>query len=114
MNSNANIPSWLKLPSSASEKERMASRALNKWNIPDDVVVVLLGGQAERQSRVDMLLAIYGLLHSLYPHNPELADAWPQSPNKHFDSRTPVKVMADGGLPGMQSVLNGLCRIGFG
>lgn len=54
--------------------------------------------------RVRFLLAIHKLLRSFFPLNKEIVYAWMKTPNKHFDFKTPIEVVAEEGFLGLARV----------
>jgi hypothetical protein len=66
---------------------------------PDDRVL-----DADRLTRVSLLIGIFKALHVLYSE--ELADRWVQLPNSNriFGGSTPLDYMMRGGLPAMQTI----------
>lgn len=55
---------------------------------------------------------VYKMLHAIFPKNPELADRWPNTPNKAFGGETPESVMKDGD-EGMDKVVKYLSSVIF-
>lgn len=114
--------------SAKAERERLSASAIKAffnimttWGVRDEDARVLLGGVSNGQfydmkkkpdrtldtdtlTRVSYLVGIFKALNILY--SGKLADAWVQRPNTNrmFGGRTPLAVMAQGGLPAMQSV----------
>lgn len=58
----------------------------------------------EGLERAGDLLAIHALLRTLFPDNIELAYSWVQTPNKAFAGTTPVALVEESGIAGLQSV----------
>jgi hypothetical protein len=74
-------------------------RALAKFRrgtaLPDDERVMV---------RIGHLLSINQSLGFTFPHNPAMAKYWVSTPNRRFGDRTPLSVMLDEGLAGLESV----------
>jgi hypothetical protein len=93
-----------------------------RWRVRDRDARILLGGvtngpyyqmkrdpndrllDADRLTRVSLLIGIFKALHVLYSE--ELADRWIQLPNSNriFGGAAPLDYMMRGGLPAMQTV----------
>lgn len=60
----------------------------------------------DRLTRLSYLLGVYGMLQQLYGETPAFADAWIRSPNRNpvFGGEPPLKLMREGGIPGLQVV----------
>lgn len=95
---------------------------MGRWRVRDHDARTLLGGvtngpyylmkrdpddrvlDADRLTRVSLLIGIFKALHVLYSE--ELADRWVQLPNSNriFGGSTPLDYMMRGGLPAIQTV----------
>ena len=116
---------------SADEQVELAQvvmQVLDQWDIDVDQRARLLGLPAgtrkrgidrhrhglpfsddwETQQRLSHLLAIHRLLGTVLPHNPAMAAYWITSPNPYFNDLTPLQVMLDRGLEGMERILSHL------
>lgn len=101
----------------ASEAEAMAravTRLLARWQVSDAEAREILGGLAARTyarwkagepgridrdlaTRLSLLMGIHKGLRYLFSE-PERGYAWVSKPNRAFDGRTPVEVMAQGDI----------------
>jgi hypothetical protein len=94
---------------------------MRRWQVKDEDARVLLGGvtngpyyqmkrdpnrvlDADRLTRVSLLVGIFKALHVLYSES--LADRWAQLPNTNriFGGSTPLEYMMRGGLPAIETV----------
>lgn len=64
----------------------------------------LVGVGQEVWDRVDHLLAIHSLLRMLFPQNRDVAYRWMSTRNRALGHRTPVAVVREEGLEGLQAV----------
>jgi len=69
----------------------------------------LEGGEAfpddeDRLDRAEQLLAIHECLRTAYPRSGVMAAHWLKQPHRRMDSRAPLAVMLDEGLPGLRQV----------
>lgn len=98
---------------------------LNGWGVPTDAQCVLLGlpeGTKARKLnqfrsgtafpednamllRAHYILSIQNAVESMYPHNTEVGNYWVTTPNAFFNERTPLQVMLDSGVEGMETVV---------
>ena len=104
---------------------RETLRILNDWGIPPELQVVLLGmpegtkprslnryrsgGDAfpddpELLQRVSCILAISKALQTMFPHSGSMADLWVTTESAYFNSHSPLEIMLEHGLNGMQNV----------
>jgi hypothetical protein len=58
----------------------------------------------EGQERASQLLAIHASLRSLFPANPELVYRWIQTSNRAFNGATPLALIEESGIIGLQSI----------
>jgi hypothetical protein len=94
---------------------------MRRWQVKDEDARVLLGGvtngpfyqlkrdpdrvlDADRLTRVSLLVGIFKALHVLYSEG--LADRWARLPNtsRIFGGSTPLEYMMRGGLPAIETV----------
>jgi hypothetical protein len=109
-------------------RERLSGPALRaffnvmrRWQVKDEDARALLGGvtngpyyqmkrdpdrvlDADRLTRVSLLVGIFKALHVLYSEG--LADRWAQLPNTNriFGGSTPLEYMMRGGVPAIETV----------
>lgn len=102
---------------------------LNDWGIPPDAQVILLGmpdgtkprslnryrsggapfpDDAERLQRISCILSINKALQTMFPHSGSMADLWVTTCNTYFNDRSPLEIMIEHGLNGMQNVAHHL------
>lgn len=101
---------------------------LNEWHVPPEAQCALLGfpegtksrklnqfrnGTAFPEDRAMLLrahyiLSIQNAVGSMYPHNTEVGNYWVTTPNPFFNERTPLQVMLDSGVEGMETVVHHL------
>ncbi len=62
---------------------------------PDDQAVL---------DRAEHILAIHDCLRTAYPRSVNMAAHWLHQPSRHFNSRTPLDVMLEDGIGGLQEV----------
>ncbi len=111
-----------------SELAQIVMQVLDEWGVEPEDRVILLGlpdktpvralnryrkgtafaGDEETQQRLSHLLNIYRLVRTILPHNAAMASYWITSPNPYFSERTPLQVMLESGLEGMEQVLRHL------
>jgi hypothetical protein len=58
----------------------------------------------DTQDRVSHLLSIHKHLRRIFPLNKELVYEWPTTPNKAFQGRSPIQVIADEGFVGLVQI----------
>lgn len=58
---------------------------------------------------IPALQDIQQTLQNLFPHNPQLAELWPTTANKAFDNRSPLQVIEEEGLEGVETIRRFLC-----
>lgn len=86
-----------------------------KWELSADEKRQVLSGIFEDSNsrmtlsakdipRVEFLLTIHGYLRLLFPQNPDMRYAWIKRPNRFFDGRSPLTVIIDEGIVGMEAV----------
>lgn len=61
------------------------------------------------EKAIPSLQDIQQTLQNLFPHNPQLAELWPTTNNKAFDNRSPMQVIEEEGLAGVEKVRRFLC-----
>lgn len=104
---------------------RETLRILNDWAIPPELQLTLLGfpetskprmlnrfrsgGEAfpeepERLQRISCILSINRALQTMFPHSGNMADLWVTTSNTYFNDRSPLEIMVEHGLNGMQNV----------
>lgn len=66
-----------------------------------------LAGLGEKA--IPALQDIQQTLQNLFPHNPQLAELWPTTVNKAFANRSPLQVIEEEGLDGIEQVRRFLC-----
>ncbi len=111
-----------------AELARVVMQVLDEWNIEADQRASLLGlagdtrkrvldrhrhgkpfaDDRETQQRLSHLLTIHRLLGLVLPHNPAMAAHWITCPNPYFNELTPLQIMLDLGLEGMERVVSHL------
>lgn len=82
------------------------SRLAELWQLNDRQRRSLTGLGKEA---VPALQDIHQTLQNLFPHNPQLAELWPTTVNKAFANRSPLQVIEDEGLEGVEQVRRFLC-----
>jgi len=118
-------------PLAAADMERLTRstlEVLHDWGLDHTHEVALLGLPMDTKARVmvrhrqgealpqdeDLLLRsrcileIGHALHSAFPHNPNLAHLWVTTVSPRFGDRSPLQVMLEEGLPGMERILSHL------
>jgi hypothetical protein len=58
----------------------------------------------ESLDRAEQLLAIHECLRTAYPRSGIMAAHWLRQPHRRMDSRAPLQVMLEDGLPGLRQV----------
>ena len=58
---------------------------------------------------IPALLDIQQTLESLFPHNPQLAELWPTTGNKALGNRSPMQVIEEEGLEGVEQIRRFIC-----
>lgn len=61
----------------------------------------LLSKNRDSQDRAGHLLAIHKYLRLIFPLNPQLAYAWPKTPNKFFEGKMPLEIIITEGFLGL-------------
>lgn len=104
---------------------RTAVSILNGWDIAPAAQAVLLGlpentkpramkkyqsGQplpheAEVLDRIECLMNMHRALEVAFPHNASMANYWVTTRNQMLNNQTPLDVMLEDGLAGMQRIL---------
>lgn len=82
--------------------EGTKARKLNQFRgspFPEDDAMLL---------RAHYILSIQNAVESMYPHNTEVGNYWVTTPNPFFNERTPLQVMLERGIEGMETVVNHL------
>ncbi|MGH8456313.1 MAG: antitoxin Xre-like helix-turn-helix domain-containing protein [Stenotrophobium sp.] len=106
-----------------AQMAKMVTRLFEHWALDMPTQALLLGLSPDSRStvtryrkgaplpaardlldRVGNLFGIHKSLRLLYPHNRELAYAWPTARNRGLDNLSPLEVMLMHGLPGMVAV----------
>lgn len=77
-------------------RPRQLIRLRNGEPLPEDTAVL---------RRASAILAIHRALQTMYPHSAVAADHWVLSRNPRFMGRTPLELMIEGGLDGMERVV---------
>lgn len=67
-------------------------------------VLVELGARA-----IPALQDIQQTLETLFAHTPQLAELWPTTANKAFANRSPLQVIEQEGMSGLEQVRRFLC-----
>lgn len=67
-------------------------------------VLLALGGKA-----VPALQDIQQTLETLFAQTPQLAELWPTTANKAFANRSPLQVIEEEGMEGLEQVRRFLC-----
>lgn len=86
--------------------ELFLRRLAELWQLNDhqQKVLLKLGSNA-----VPALQDIQQTLETLFAHTPQLAELWPTTANKAFANRSPLQVMEEEGLEGLEQVRRFLC-----
>ncbi len=82
------------------------NRLAEQWQLNERQRLILKGLD---ERAIPALQDIQQTLQSLFPHNPHLAELWPTTANKAFDNRSPLQVMEQEGLEGVEAVRRFLC-----
>ncbi len=61
------------------------------------------------EEAIPALQDILQTLETLFAHTPQLAELWPTTPNKAFANRTPLQVIEEEGMSGLEQVRRFLC-----
>lgn len=61
------------------------------------------------ESAIPALRDIQQTLQNLFPHNPQLAELWPTTANKAFDNHSPLQIIEEEGLAGVERIRRFLC-----
>lgn len=61
------------------------------------------------ENAIPALQDIQQTLHNLFPHNPHMAELWPTTANKAFANRSPLQVIEEEGIAGVEAVRRFLC-----
>lgn len=102
---------------------KMVVRLFEHWQLDSATALALLGHSENARTtlkryaagapladardlmdRVGNLMGIHKSLRILFPHNRDLAYAWPTAPNRALGGRRPVDVAREHGLPGLIAV----------
>ena len=70
-----------------------------------------LAANRDLMERVGLLLGIHKALKLLYPHNPEVTEAWMSAANAKFDGATPIDIARRFGFAGLLMVRGTLDRM---
>ncbi|VAW92217.1 hypothetical protein MNBD_GAMMA23-256 [hydrothermal vent metagenome] len=60
--------------------------------------------EAELNNRVEHIVGIHHALHTTYPHNPAMGALWIKTSNKRFNNQSPIKLMLEEGIAGVERV----------
>jgi hypothetical protein len=116
-------------PLSPQDRHDLIEMVLNvfrHWQVPSTAHAVLLGlpqdtsarallkiqqgsalpNEADLVIRAQLILKIYRGALTLFPGNPTMANYWVTTDSYQFNNRSPLEVMHDEGLAGMQSILD--------
>jgi hypothetical protein len=95
------------------------SSIFQQWGVTAELQISLLGfapagaevqqgeafpAEGDRLERAEQLLAIHDCLRTAYPRNTVMAAHWLRQPHRRMDSRAPLAVMLEDGLPGLKKV----------
>jgi hypothetical protein len=102
---------------------RLVIAMFDRWKLPVTDQTVLLGLSPDSRStiaryrrgepladnadliaRVGHLLGIHKALRIMFPHDPDLAYRWVNTPNRRFDGRVPLEIMRQYGFEGILAV----------
>jgi hypothetical protein len=117
-------------PEQSERLTKMVMRLFEHWRLTYEEQATLLGFSGKTHStigrykkgtasirfdrdtydRVRFLLAIHKALRTIFPMNPEMAYAWPKTPNQFFAGRSPVEVVFDEGFLGLANVYDYLAN----
>ena len=86
--------------------DRYLARLAELWRLNERQRSSLLG---LGEGAIPALQDIQQTLENLFPHNPQLAELWPTTANKAFDNRSPLQVIEEEGLVGVEQVRRFLC-----
>ena len=104
----------------------MVLNVFRHWGVPSSAHPVLLGlpqdtsarallkiqqgsplpNEADLVIRAQILLKIYRGVQTLFPGNPNMANYWVTTDSYQFNNRSPLEIMYDEGIAGMQSILD--------
>lgn len=85
--------SVLDLP--AGTRKRALRRYRENTPLPDDDAVY---------ARVEHIVGIADALRTSYPHNPAMGVIWMQQSNDRFQKRSPLQIIVEDGLAGLQEI----------
>ena len=60
--------------------------------------------EVDLNERIEHIVGIHHALHTTYPHNPAMGPLWIKTSNKRFNNQSPIKMMLEDGLTGVQRV----------
>ncbi len=60
--------------------------------------------EEELNQRVEHIVGIHHALHTTYPHNPAMGPLWIKTSNKRFNNQSPIKLMLDEGIAGVERI----------
>lgn len=60
--------------------------------------------EEELNQRIEHIVGIHHALRTTYPHNPAMGPLWIKTTNKRFNNRSPIKVMLEEGIAGVERV----------
>ncbi len=84
----------------------LVDRLAELWQLNERQRRVLKGLD---ENAIPALQDIQQTLQNLFPHNPQLAELWPTTANKAFDNRSPLQVIEEEGLEGVEAIRRFLC-----
>ncbi len=100
-------------------------RLLNEWQLSTAEQLTLLGlrqtsrnmliryrnlnsvipYEQDKLERIGLLLAIYQMLHNLYPENKTIRETWIKRKNTQLNTQIPLEIMLEKGLFGMAYIM---------
>lgn len=100
-----------------STQLKMVIRLMDLWQLSDvqrAAVLALGDNEQARQRAFAQLLAIHKMLRLLFPANRQLAYRWMTSQNKAFDGFTPIEMVQQQGVRGVQRAHDYLAQFAAG
>ncbi len=110
-------------PDHVSEIAAVVLRVLDEWGVAPGEQAVLLGAPAPARgrgrrtaplaltpdratlARLSHLLSIERAVRTAFPHNVAMARYWVTTPHPMFGDQTPLAVMVEGGIEGMERIV---------
>lgn len=91
---------------SSVSSELVLNRLAELWQLNErqQRTLARLGADA-----VPELLDIQQTLDILFAHTPQLAELWPTTSNKAFANRSPIEVIEEEGMSGLEQIRRFLC-----